>query len=50
VHGVELVPLNLTVLVPRVVPKFEPLIVTDVPTKPEDGETVVIEGVASSAG
>ncbi len=47
--GVALVPLKLTVLVPRVVPKFEPLIVTDVATNPEDGERFVIEGVAPSA-
>jgi hypothetical protein len=47
--GVALVPLNLTVLVPLVDPKLEPLIVTDVPTNPEDGERFVIEGVAPSA-
>src|SRR5882762_9143992 len=42
--GVALVPLKLTVLVPWVVPKFEPLIVTDVPTNPEDGESPLIAG------
>jgi hypothetical protein len=35
--GVAVTPLNLTVLVPCVAPKFAPLIVTDVPTAPEDG-------------
>ena len=42
--GVALVPLKLTVLVPWVVPKFEPLIVTDIPTTPEDGESPLIAG------
>jgi hypothetical protein len=42
--GVAVVPLNLTVLVPWVEPKFVPVIVTDVPTTPEVGERVVIEG------
>jgi hypothetical protein len=43
--GVAVVPLNLTVLVPWVEPKFVPVIVTDVPTTPEVGERLVIEGV-----
>ena len=33
--GVAAVPLNFTVLVPCVAPKFVPVIVTDVPTGPE---------------
>jgi len=44
--GVAVVPLNLTVLVPGAVPKFVPLIVTDVPTGPLPGETFVIDGPA----
>src|SRR5229473_1355328 len=35
--GVAAVPLNVTVLVPCVAPKFAPLIVTDVPTTPDVG-------------
>src|SRR5438093_11612638 len=35
--GVAAVPLNLTVLVPCVAPKFVPAIVTDVPTTPDVG-------------
>ena len=46
--GVAAVPLNLTVLVPCVVPKFVPVIVTDVPTVPEVGDKVVMLGVAST--
>ena len=42
--GVALVPLNLTVLVPWVAPKFAPVIVTAVPTKPEVGFKLVIPG------
>jgi len=42
--GVAVVPLNFTVLVPCVAPKFVPVIVTDVPTMPEDGERLVIMG------
>jgi hypothetical protein len=33
--GVPAVPLNVTVLVPCVAPKFVPVIVTDVPTGPD---------------
>jgi len=40
--GVVATPLNLTVLVPCVEPKFDPLIVTDEPTTPEFGERVLI--------
>ena len=39
------VPLNVTVLEPCVEPKFVPVIVTDVPTTPEVGETLVIADV-----
>ena len=35
--GVATVPLNVTVLVPCVAPKFVPVIVTEVPTSPEVG-------------
>ena len=37
VVGVAAVPLNVTVLVPAVVPKFAPVIVTAVPTAPDVG-------------
>jgi hypothetical protein len=37
VVGVAVVPLNVTVLLPWVEPKFSPAIVTDVPTDPEVG-------------
>src|SRR6202162_2684276 len=43
---VPAVPLNITVLVPGVVPKFVPVIVTDVPTVPAVGDKVVMLGVA----
>jgi hypothetical protein len=42
--GVAAVPLNVTVLVPCVAPKFAPVIVTEVPTGPEVGLRVVILG------
>src|SRR4029077_13925336 len=42
--GVPAVPLNVTVLVPCVVPKFVPVIVTDVPTGPDVGFRLVIVG------
>ena len=35
--GVAAVPLNLTVLVPCVAPKFAPVIATEVPTRPDVG-------------
>lgn len=44
--GVEVVPLNFTVLVPCVDPKFIPVIVTDAPTAPELIERVVMLGVS----
>src|SRR4051812_14068931 len=42
--GVALVPLNVTVLVPFVAPKFVPAIVTDVPTGPVAGVSDVSVG------
>src|SRR5678815_3030633 len=44
--GVAVVPLNVTVLVPCVAPKFVPVIVTEVPTGPEVGDRLVMLGVA----
>ena len=38
-------PLNLTVLVPCVPPKVDPVIVTDVPVGPDVGDRLVILGV-----
>jgi hypothetical protein len=43
--GVAVVPLNLTVLVPCVLPKVVPAMVTDVPTGPDVGERLVMAGV-----
>src|SRR5882724_6873025 len=43
--GVAVVPLNFTVLVPCVLPKFAPLILTEVPTEPEVGFKLVMVGV-----
>jgi len=43
--GVAAVPLNVSVLVPCVAPKFVPAIVTDVPMSPELGERFVMDGV-----
>src|SRR5260370_422187 len=40
--GVVAIPLNVTVLVPRVAPQFAPFIVTDAPTTPAPGFRVVI--------
>lgn len=48
VLGVEVVPLNFTVLVPRVEPKFEPVMVTVAPIPPEVGERLVIVGAAAN--
>src|SRR5258708_16797134 len=47
VVGVAAVPLNLTVLVPCVAPKFAPLIVTELPTNPEVGFTLVMLGAGT---
>lgn len=44
VLGVEVVPLNVTVLDPWLEPKFVPVIVTEVPTAPEVGASVLIVG------
>ena len=46
--GVDGTPLNVTVLVPWVAPKFAPVIVTDVPTGPEVGVRVLIVGVGNT--
>src|SRR5262245_6003993 len=46
--GVAVVPLNRTVLVPCVDPKFDPLIVTDVPTGPDVGERLVMTGAGGA--
>ena len=43
--GLATRPLNVTVLVPWVAPKFEPLIVTDVPAAPELGDRLLMFGV-----
>src|SRR5207245_11732278 len=40
--GVAPVPLNVTVLVPWLEPKFVPVIVTDVPTAPELGDKLLM--------
>jgi hypothetical protein len=45
--GVAPVPLNFTVLVPCVAPKFAPLIVTEVPTNPEAGFRLVMLGAGT---
>jgi hypothetical protein len=45
---VAVVPLNFTVLVPGVDPKFVPVIVTDAPTAPDVGDRLVILGVAAA--
>ena len=46
--GVAAVPLNVTVLVPCVAPKFVPVIVTDVPTGPLVGDRLVSVGAPPS--
>jgi hypothetical protein len=45
--GVAAVPLNLTVLVPCVAPKFAPVIVMDVPGEAETAERLVITGLVA---
>jgi len=45
--GVAVVPLNFTVLVPCVAPKFAPAIVTDAPTNPDVGFRLVMLGVGT---
>jgi hypothetical protein len=49
VVGTAGVPLNVTVLLPCDEPKFVPVIVTDLPTAAEPGDTLVIVGVAAKA-
>ena len=44
-EGVAAVPLKVTVLVPRVAPKFAPAMVTGVPTGPDVGFKLVMLGV-----
>jgi len=44
VAGAAETPLNETVLVPWLAPKFDPVIVTEVPTGPEVGDRLVIDG------
>src|SRR5208337_2677263 len=45
--GVPAVPLNVTVLVPCVTPKFVPAIITDVPTDPDIGFRLVMLGAGA---
>src|SRR5438128_864201 len=42
--GVAVVPLNLTVLLPCVPPKFDPLMVTELAIAPEVGDKLLIAG------
>ena len=44
--GVAIVPLNVTVLVPWVAPKFVPAIVTELPTGPNIGLILAMAGAA----
>jgi hypothetical protein len=46
--GTAAVPLNVTVLVPCVAPKFAPRIVTATPAAPDAGDKLVMLGVAST--
>src|SRR5277367_4408209 len=46
--GVAVVPLNFTVLVPCVAPKFAPVIVTEVPRKPVVGFKLVMLGAGTA--
>jgi hypothetical protein len=48
--GVAAVPLNVTVLAPWDAPKFEPVIVTDVPASADAGTMLVIVGVGGGGG
>src|SRR3989442_526166 len=45
--GAAAIPLNLTLLVPCVAPKFAPAIVTDAPTNPEAGFKLVMLGAGT---
>ncbi|HTV60667.1 MAG TPA: hypothetical protein VMJ93_17470 [Verrucomicrobiae bacterium] len=49
VVGVAATPLNVTVLLPWVDPKFEPLIVMDVPTIPDVGDKLEMLGLVAHA-
>ena len=49
VVGVAAVPLNVTVLVPRVAPKLVPVIVTAVPTGPLVGDRLVRLGAMGAS-
>ena len=42
--GTAINPLKVTVLVPWIAPKFTPVIVTDVPGKPENGDSLRMPG------
>jgi len=46
--GVASVPLNVTVLVPWVVPKFAPVIVIDVPATPDVADKLLILGAGTT--
>jgi hypothetical protein len=48
--GVAAVPLNVTVLAPWDAPKFEPVIVTEVPASADAGTMLVIVGVGGGGG
>ena len=48
--GVAATPLNFSVLVPWVEPKFEPLTVIEVPTVPDVAERLLIEGELTGSG
>jgi len=43
--GVAAIPLNVTVLVPCVAPKFVPVMVTEVPTGPDEGLRLLMNGL-----
>jgi hypothetical protein len=47
--GTAVVPLNFTVLVPCIAPKFAPVIVTEAPTSPELGFKLVMLGTVRAA-
>src|SRR6266404_1176839 len=46
--GIAAVPLNLTVLLPCVAPKFVPVIVTEAPASPDAGFTLVMLGAGAA--
>src|SRR3989454_627567 len=47
--GAAAIPLNVTVLVPCVAPKFAPAIVTEVPTNPDVGFKLVMLGASTAS-